>query len=425
MAVETTEATVTAVSPEIEAASIEEASQAQKRFVLGLVSCSHTLNHIQSNITSVLFPVMMADLGFGFLQLGVLSAVHHFAAQGLQIVYGFAAAFMKRAVILGLGNVILGIATLGHAFLGNYPQLLGARVFASFGSSPQHPMGASILSGYFPKARAWALTLHHTAGNVGSFLAPAIGAFLLLYMGWRPIFLILGILSIVMGLAYFLLRDRVPNANGAESGKKTAQTSLNAYIQCLKNRNILLVSLILMVGAAGRGTGFNVTYLVPYFMQKFSVTASTAGFLLMVLQAAGVVGPLGIAWLSDRFGHRTLIVQITLFISAGLTVWLAYHPVIGTLLFLNLILYGTFVQARGTLTQAMVADFAADEMADAAFSIYYFVGFISGPLWTLVTGYIMDKYGFTPAFYVAALTYLAGMILLLFVREEKNASQAA
>jgi ACS family hexuronate transporter-like MFS transporter len=260
---------------------------------------------------------------------------------------------------------------------------------------------------------------------VGSFLAPAIGAFLLLYMGWRPIFLILGILSVVMGLAYFVLRDRVPNANLTESGKKTAQTSLNAYLQCLKNRNILLVSLILMVGAAGRGTGFNVTYLVPYFMQKFSVTASTAGFLLMVLQAAGVVGPLGIAWVSDRLGHRTLIVQITLFVSAGLTIWLAYHPVIGTLLFLNLILYGTFVQARGTLTQAMVADFAADEMADAAFSIYYFVGFISGPLWTLVTGYIMDKYGFTPAFYVAALTYLAGMVLLLFVREEKQAPQAA
>jgi hypothetical protein len=32
---------------------------------------------------------------------------------------------------------------------------------------------------------------------------------------------------------------------------------------------------------------------------------------------------------------------------------------------------------------------------------------MSGPVWTLVTGYIMDSYGFTPAFYVAGGTYLA------------------
>jgi ACS family hexuronate transporter-like MFS transporter len=332
---------------------------------------------------------------------------------------------MKRAVILGLGNVFLGLATLGHAFLGTYPQLVGARALASLGSSPQHPMGASILSGYFPKARAWALTLHHTAGNVGSFLAPAIGAFLLLYMGWRPIFLLLGGLSVVMGLFYFVLRDRVPSAKSGESRKETAKASLNAYLQCLKNRNILFVSAILMVGAAGRGTGFNVTYLVPFFMERFDITASGAGFLLMVLQAAGVVGPLGVAWLADRFGSRTLIVQLTLFLSAVMTIWLAYHAAIGALLFVNLVLYGTVVQSRGTLTQAMIGDYASDELADAAFSIYYFVGFISGPFWTLVTGYVMDRYGFTPAFYVAAGTYLAGMVLLFFVRDQEKAVQPA
>ena len=97
-----------------------EASQAQKSFVLGLVCSSHTLNHIQSGVTSVLFPAMMKELGFGYLQLGILSAAHHFAAQGLQVIYGFLAAFMKRAVILGVGNTILGVSVIMHAFLGNY-----------------------------------------------------------------------------------------------------------------------------------------------------------------------------------------------------------------------------------------------------------------------------------------------------------------
>lgn len=419
------EAAVAGVAPSAQAVFVEEeASEAQRYFVLSLVSVSHVLNHIQSSITSVLFPVMMTDLGFGFLQLGVLSAVHHASAQGLQVIYGFVTPFMKRAVILGLGNVVLGVSVLIHAVLGNYGQLLAMRAISSVGSSPQHPVGASILSGYFPKARAWVLTLHHTAGSVGSFLAPAIAAVLLLYMGWRAIFLILGIPSVLMGLSYFVLRDRVPNVKRTETKKETAKASLNAYIQCLKNRNIMFVTLVLMVGAAGRGTGLNVTYLVPYFMKTFDVSASYAGLLLMVIQAAGIAGPLGVAWLSDRLGYRTTFVQATLFLSALMTVWLAHHAALSPLFFLNLVLYGAVVHSRGSLTQAMVGDYASEKMQDAAFSIYYFVGFMSGPVWTLVTGYIMDSYGFTPAFYVAGGTYLAGMVLLNFIKEEKPARAA-
>lgn len=407
------------VSSGVVVGQTEEASQTQKSFVLALVCSSHTLNHIQSGITSVLFPAMMRDLGFGFLQLGILSAAHHFAAQGLQVIYGFLAAFMKRAVILGLGNVILGVSVFIHAFLGSFGQLLAARVFSSVGASAQNPMGSSILSGYFPNARGSTLMLHHISGNIGSFLAPAIAASLLLFMGWRQVFLIVGLPSILMGCCYFLLRDRVPSSKGRDK-KKTARASLDAYRRCLKNRDIVFTSLILMVGAAGRGTGFNVTYLVPYFMQRFDLSASHAGFLLMVLEAAGVVGPLAVGWVSDRVGRRALVVQSTLALSAVFTVWLAYQSEIGAWLFVNLVLYGTFVQARGTLTQAMIGDFATDDIADAAFSLYYFIGFISGPFWTLVTGFVMDRYGFTPAFYLAGTSYLAGMMLLALVGERKR-----
>jgi MFS family permease len=187
----------------------------------------------------------------------------------------------------------------------------------------------------------------------------------------------------------------------------------------------VLTSLVLMVGAAGRGTGVNMTYLVPFFMQKFDVSASTGGLILTLMQAAGLVGPLAIAWYSDRAGTRRGITQATLFLSALMTVWLVQHPSLSFLFYLNLILYGAFVQARGSLTQTMIGDFATAELTDAAFSIYYFVGFISGPIWTLIIGYVMAHYGFTPAFYIAAATYIAGMALLWFVKEPPKQTQTA
>lgn len=398
-------------------ASIEDVTDHQKRVAIGLISTCHTLNHLQYSVTSVLFPVMMKELDFGLLQLGFISALSSFVGQGLQVIYGFLTGMFKRTVILGAGNVIVGITGMLQYLVGSYPQLLAARVVIDAGSSPQHPLGSSILSRYFPKARGWALTFHHTAGNLGSFIGPALASLALLYIGWKTAFIVFGVPSLLMGLTLFILQDQTGAPDDTSGKKSQLKTNLNAYFLCLKNRKILFTSLVLMVGAAGRGTGVNATYLVPFFMERFGVTASAGGVLLTLMQGAGLVGPLAIAWLSDRTGKRTLITQVTLLISAIMTVWLVQHPTLSPLFYLNLILYGTVVQARSSLTQTMIGDFASAELTDAAFSIYYFVGFISGPIWTLIIGYMMEHYGFTPAFYVAALTYAAGMLLLLFVRD--------
>jgi len=57
-----------------------------------------------------------------------------------------------------------------------------------------------------------------------------------------------------------------------------------------------------------------------------------------------------------------------------------------------------------------------EELFDAAFSLYYFIGFVSIPFWTVITGGIMTKYGFGPAFSVISISYLLGMGLLTFLR---------
>jgi MFS family permease len=401
-----------------------EASLRQKRMALGVISGCHVLNHLQYSITSVIFPVMMTELGFGLVGLGFISALSSFVGQGLQVIYGFLANFFRRTSMLALGNVVVGVTAMLQYFVASYPQLVAARVAIDAGSSPQHPLGSSILSRYYPKARGWALTFHHSAGNLGSFIGPAAASLALLYMGWRSAFVMFGVLSLIMGIALFWVRDHGDSAD-AVGGRKKAQAGFDAYLQCLKNRNILFTSLVLMVGAAGRGTGVNMTYLVPFFMAQYGISASGGGFLLTLLQGAGLVGPLAIAWFSDRRGGRRAITQVTLLMSAVMTVWLVQHGSLSLLFYLNLILYGVFVQARGALTQTMIGDFATPALTDAAFSIYYFVGFISGPIWTLIIGYVMQHHGFAPAFYIAAGTYIAGMVLLSFVKEEKRASKSS
>jgi|SRR5687767_13806873 MFS family permease len=400
-----------------------EASLRQKRMALGLISGCHVLNHLQYSITAVIFPVMMTELGFGLVALGFLSALSGFVGQGLQVIYGFLANFFRRTTMLAVGNVVVGITAMAQYFIGSYPQLVAARVAIDAGSSPQHPLGSSILSRYYPQARGWALTFHHSAGNLGSFIGPAAASLALLYMGWRWAFVMFGLLSLIMGLALFWVSD-YSSPGDAAGAKGKAKAGFDAYIQCLKNRNILFTSLVLMVGAAGRGTGINIVYLVPFFMAQYGVSAASGGMLLTLLQGAGLIGPLAIAWFSDRIGKRRGVTQLTLALSAVTTIMFVHHSSMSVLFYVNLLLYGAVVQARGALTQTMIGDFASEELTDAAFSIYYFIGFISGPVWTMIVGYVMQHYGFAPAFYIAAGTYIAGMLLLTFVKEETKAANA-
>ncbi|MDH3446370.1 MAG: MFS transporter, partial [Deltaproteobacteria bacterium] len=234
---------VTADSPTL------EATIRQKRMALGLISGCHVLNHLQYSITSVLFPVMMTELGFGLVGLGFISALSSFVGQGLQVIYGFLSNFFKRSTMLAVGNVVVGITGMSQYFVGSYPQLVAARVAIDAGSSPQHPLGSSILSRFYPKARGWALTFHHSAGNLGSFIGPAAASLALLYVGWRAAFVIFGLFSLVMGLTLFAVRDHAGGAAESAPGKTKAQAGFDAYLQCLKNRNIMFTSLVLMVGA--------------------------------------------------------------------------------------------------------------------------------------------------------------------------------
>jgi MFS transporter, FSR family, fosmidomycin resistance protein len=391
---------------------IDRPSETRRKVVLGIVNTSHVFNHMQSGMLSVLYPVMMGDLGIGYFQIGVLQTIYQLSAMGFQVVYGLLTRFFSRAVLLGVGNMLNGVFYMATGLAQNFAQIGALRGLSGLGSSVQHPVGAAILVSYFEKARGRVLTLHHSAGNLGAFLAPAIAGTLLLWFDWRTIFYIVGIPGIMMGFCYFFLRDSVVAAGETKAKKSRVKGGLQDYLQCLKNRNVVMISLIQMVGAAGRGTGINIAFLTAFFIARLQVSVTTAAGLLMVYQLSGLLGPLAIGWLADRFSRKAVL-QLTLLGSTLSTLWLLAHDAVGPMLIVNLVCYGAMIQSRGTLTQSVVSEAVPANLMDVAFSIYFFIGFISGPAWTFLVGWLIDASSFTLAFQVVSVSYLAGMVLVL------------
>jgi MFS family permease len=217
---------------------------------------------------------------------------------------------------------------------------------------------------------------------------------------------------------YFFFRDYgAPSRVG--SGKARFAQGLGSYRRVLKNRQMVLMALVFMVGGAGRDGGVNQLYFAPHLANDFGYSALIVGTLMTAISVGAVIGPIVFGWLSDRL-RRTHLLQASLALSCLGSLWVAHLGPGEVMLFISLLLYSAVTSSRGPQTQAIVADSATDQDRDAAFSLYFLLGFLSQPFWVLVTGYLMDTAGFATALTVLSATYIIGIGILCFVRDERT-----
>ena len=394
-----------------------EPSTQEKQLMLHLSNVSHGVNHFQNQMMTMLYPSIMAALGMNYTQVGLLAAICSVLNSLCQGAYGFLTPFVSRSKLLGFGNFGIALGTLLSGLAGSFPMLVMARGVASIGSSAQHPVGYSILASYFPKNRGAVLALNTSVANVGTLIATPLATAMLLFMSWRAIFFVVTIASVIMGLVYFFFRDYgAPNRVG--SGRSRLAQGFGSYRRVLKNRNMVLIALVFMVGGAGRDGGVNQTYFAPHLANDFGYSALIIGILITAMNIGGIIGPLFFGWLSDKLS-RTGMLQVSLALSCVGSLWIAYLGPGEVVLFISLLLYSAVTSSRGTQTQAIVADAATDADRDAAFSVYFLLGFISQPFWVLVTGYLMDTAGFATALTLLSTTYIIGIVILFFMKDER------
>ena len=392
-----------------------EQNSRQRGTIFGIVCAAHFVNHFQSAMLGVIYPLMMTELGMSYMAIASLAAVYNTLGSVFQAGYGFLVPYVRRGVILGAGNCLLGLSVVASGFASSFNHFFTARLIGGIGSSPQHPVGSSILASHFGAARGRILAFHSTSGQIGSLFAPLLAALLVTQLGWRGVFWAVGALATAMGMICFVFRDSLRTASVDRPKSQLTPLGWEAYKACFKNKSVMLVSLVFMAGAAGRGQDINEVYIIPHFVHDFNLNITYGAFLFTFIQVGSLIGPFVWGWISDRF-NRKLVIQASLLMSALCTLWLAWQESVSAGLFVNLVIYGAAVTSRQTLTQALLADLVGDDLFDAAFSLYYFIGFISIPFWTVITGSVMTKYGFGPAFTLISTSYLLAMSLLVFLR---------
>jgi MFS family permease len=277
-----------------------------------LAACSgmHVVNDALFAGLYPLLPLLAADLGLSYAQVGAIKTAYAGASAVFQIPAGLAAEHWGEQLLLGIGTAWVGAGLIGMTLSAGFGALLGLSILAGLGGNFQHPAAASVISRLFDTGRrATALGTLNFAGDLGKVLAPAVAGVVALAVGWRGGFLALGLLGLTFGLVYLAA---VPQPRALAS-KSTASDLPSVGWGIPHPRRFLTLSWVAVLDAAARGT--TLTFL-PFLLAARGIDPAGVSAAFALLFAAGAAGKFICGWLADRVGSVGLIATTEL-VTAG------------------------------------------------------------------------------------------------------------
>ena len=371
----------------------------------------------------LIYPILHTQYGFSYTEIGLLTSIPNLLGGLLQVAFGYLGRYVSRKLLIGVGNIFVGVSMFFTGTATTFGAFLGWGVLRSTAGAPQHPVGSALLTDtYPPQRRGSALAAHVAGGNLGTLAVPAIGTFLITRFGWQPALMLFALPGLLAGTLVVVCAKEPGRVLRAAPAEKASQSRggawLAAAIRPLQNRIVVLVIVASMVAAGGRGLGVLTTYLPLYLGIDLKLNSTVVGFLFTVLLIGSVVGPLFGGRVSDAIGPKPALLG-TYFLAAPLMLLL---PLVGALdptvwlLFIAVALVGLSAYIESPLLQAYMADASSDDERDATFGWYFTLAFGVGSLWGVAVGALIDHTGSFPlAFVVMALSYVAAGVIVLFI----------
>jgi MFS family permease len=380
--------------------------RAGDREFISLVSFSHGLQHVYAAILPLTYPFVVAEFGIGYSVLGLVLGISAAGGGFLQAATGFLERFTARAVF-GVQNLLTALLSVLAGLSPNFAIFAATRFAGSVATAPQHPIGSAVLSTNFPERRGTVLSIHTTAGSLGTLVVPLGASALIAAYGWRKALFVFAVPLALGGLILiWRLRDLAARSDAAPS----PSWGLAMRSEVLKGWPLILI-VASALAAGGRGLGVVNAYVPAYLASGLHLRQIWVGAVFTVLLAGSVVGPLAVGWLSDRFNRS--LVAIAAYVGGSAA--LAAFGVVGAnlvALFVTGVLVGMLAYAESPLLQSMYGDAVDVAVQRVAFAMYFAIAYGAGSFWVFVLGVVIDRAGFSAAYLVMAASFLIAAGLL-------------
>lgn len=176
------------------------------RAVLALMVLSVAINYIDRTSLSTAAPLLAreAEMAVSSADLGVLLSAFFWTYAILQLVSGWLVDRHGVRWVMAIGFFVWSAATAATGLAHGFGSLLFLRLLLGAGESVAYPCYSKIIAGNFPEhQRGLANSLIDAGTKFGPALGILAGGILMERHGWRPVFLLLGLGSLLWLPAWF------------------------------------------------------------------------------------------------------------------------------------------------------------------------------------------------------------------------------
>jgi len=271
--------------------------------VIGACALAHLINDLIQAVLPSIYPMLKANYGLSFTQVGLITLTFQLTASLLQPWVGYHTDRHPKPWLLPAGMACTLIGILMLAFVGSFPAILVASALVGIGSSTFHPETSRVARLASGGRYGLAQSTFQVGGNAGTAFGPLLAAAIIIpygqgHVAWFGLFAVLAIL-ILFGLSRWY-RAHLNLFKLKQGGKATHGLSKQRV-------TFALVVLALLVFSKYFYMSSFTSYFTFYLIEKFDLSVASSQlylFLFLGSVAAGTFfgGPIG-----DKIGRKKVI----------------------------------------------------------------------------------------------------------------------
>ncbi len=172
--------------------------------VLGLLATGTVINYLDRAIVGISAPAFSKELGIDAAMMGVIFSAFSWSYVAMQVPGGILLDRFGARITYFVAVLSWSLSTLLHGLVLGINSLLGLRLLLGAAEAPCFPTNSRVVATWFPQhERARATGIYTIGEYVGlAFLSPLL--FLLLSrFGWRPLFVLAGVLGVAFSALWW------------------------------------------------------------------------------------------------------------------------------------------------------------------------------------------------------------------------------
>lgn len=379
--------------------------------MITLLALAIFINYVDRGNLATAAPLIKGEFTLSNTQIGTLISAFFWSYVPGQLLAGWLVAKINAYRALTIGLIVWSAATFLMGFASGFGALLILRILLGVGESAGFPASSKLLAQHLPPQRLGSANAFLSAGIM---LGPAGGVFfgglLMAHAGWRVLFVVFGIGSLLWLVPWLIHTSKVPRE--VRGGQTEDEPSFRAL---MARRELWAASLGHFANNYG---GYLILSWLPLYLVKTQglslAEMASLGGLIYVLSA---INSLIAGWVADRW------------MSAGASSNRVRKSMIGSSCFITVLCM--LLCAFGS-SEAAIAGLLLSSVAHGlgSFNIYAIgqtlagttaagkwvglqgcIGNLAGIAAPIVTGLIVDATGqFRLAFVLAAFVASMGLI---------------